>query len=290
MKKKKIVLLTLFSAVLLMTSCKKNKTTELALNIDGLENLGTDYVYEGWMIVDGAPITTGIFSVSDAGVMSASNFTVNKLELESASAFVLTIEPSSDPDPAPSKVHIIGGDFSEANASLSVSHSSALGVSLTAATGTYILATPTDGTMNNENSGVWWLDPNAGPGEGLSLPVLPTGWVYEGWAVIDGVPVTTGTFTATDLADLDAPYSGSMAGPAFPGEDFLNNAPNGVTFPTDLSGKKVVISIEPQPDNSSNPFLLKPLVGDVPANAVDHTAYTMMNNAVMSSPTGTATR
>ena len=155
-----------------------------------------------------------------------------------------------------------------------------------------ILATPTDGgSMTNEKSGVWWLDPTAGPGAGLSLPALPAGWKYEGWAVVNGMPLSTGKFTLAAGADASAPFSSlSAAGPAFPGEDFLINAPTGLTFPTDLSGKTVVISVEPEPDNSSAPFLLKPLVGMVPATATDHTPYSMNNNAIATNPTGSATR
>ena len=68
------------------------------------------------------------------------------------------------------------------------------------------------------------------------------------------------------------------------------NAPSGLTFPTDLSGGVVVISVEPSPDNSAAPFLLKPLVGMVPSNAVDHTLYGMDNNATATNPSGTITR
>jgi hypothetical protein len=67
------------------------------------------------------------------------------------------------------------------------------------------------------------------------------------------------------------------------------NAPAGLTFPTDISGGKAVITIEPDPDNSATPFTLKPLVGDVPMNASDHTNYGMDTN-LPSFPTGTATR
>ncbi len=292
MRLKKIIALTaVASLTILAVGCKKNKTVDLSLNVSGLENLGSDYVYEGWIIVEDEPISTGTFTVNDAGTMSATGFPVNQKELEDASTFVLTIEPSSDADPAPSSVHILAGDFSDDNATLTVSHASAIGTNFSTATGKYILATPTDGgSMTDENSGVWWLDPTAGPGAGLTLPTLPTGWIYEGWAVIDGTPVSTGTFSVNNEADNSAPYSEMTAGPAFPGEDFLINAPAGVTFPTDLAGQTVVISVEPMPDNSSNPFLLKPLVGGVPATAIDHTAYDMDNNATASNPTGTVTR
>ena len=90
------------------------------------------------------------------------------------------------------------------------------------------------------------------------------------------------------MADNAAPFSGNEGTPPFPGEDFVMNAPTGLSFPTDLSGGVAVISVEPVPDNSSAPFALKPLVGMIDANAMDHTPYQMDQN--LSFPTGTATR
>jgi hypothetical protein len=107
--------------------------------------------------------------------------------------------------------------------------------------------------------------------------------------VIGGTPVTTGRFTATDVADFSDPYSGTMTAPPFPGEDFLVNPPTGVAFPTDLAnGGTAVISIEPEPDDSTAPFTLKPLVGPIAANATDHVTYSIPTN-LASFPTGTAT-
>ena len=79
-----------------------------------------------------------------------------------------------------------------------------------------------------------------------------------------------------------------MDGPPFPGEDYLVNAPSGLSFPTDLAGGKAVISIEPVPDNSDAPFLLKPLVGDIASDAMDHTTYSLGQN--LNFPTGTVSR
>ncbi len=50
------------------------------------------------------------------------------------------------------------------------------------------------------------------------------------------------------------------------------------SFPTDLSRGVVVISIEPSPDNSPDPFAFKPLGGHIPANAKDHKTYEMTDN------------
>jgi len=39
----------------------------LRLDLSGLESLGPGYVYEGWIIVDGEPLSTGTFMVDAAG-------------------------------------------------------------------------------------------------------------------------------------------------------------------------------------------------------------------------------
>jgi len=288
---KNFLFATLF--IVAFTACKDDDTQateQLELNLSGLEDLGSDYTYEGWIIVDGAPVTTGVFDVDANGALSKTSFEVDAAQLESATTFVLTIEPKPDNDPAPSDVHILAGDFSGTSADLTVGHGAALGNDFTNATGTYILATPTDGMNNNERSGVWFLDPTAGPGPGLDLPTLPAGWKYEGWAVIDGTPVSTGTFTDPAKADDGSAYSGTMAGPPFPGEDFIVNAPAGLNFPTDLRGGTAVISVEPYPDNSAAPFLLKPLVSPIGGTAEDHAPLQMNNNAAATNPTGTVTK
>lgn len=287
----KLLTLTLILSFLISCSDDDDSATtkSLTLNLEGLDELGSDFVYEGWLIVDGSPISTGIFT----SVVFPQTFPINEDQLNNASKFVLTIEPANDPDPSASDVHILAGDFNGSTANVTTG---IIGDFSTSA-GNYILATPTDGMNNNENSGIWFLDPTSGaPLAGLDLPTLPTGWIYEGWVVINGQPVTTGTFTNLSATDNAAPYSGSMALPMpngadgfFPGEDFLMHAPDGLTFPTDLSEGTAVISIEPVPDNSPMPFTLKPLVGGIPANAVDHTLYDLGQN-LSSFPLGSVSR
>jgi len=274
----------------LIFSFSANSQT-VTLNINGLKELGANYQYEGWLIVGGTPVTTGTFTVDTNGMLSQTIFSVNQSDLINATTFVLTIEPIPDPDPDPSSTHILAGNFIDFDAPLSVGHPAALGDDYSGIDGKYILATPTNGAMTDELSGIWFLDLSSGsPEVGLTLPTLPAGWKYEGWAVISGMPVTTGTFTTVDMEDEADPYSGPDQRPPFPGEDFLVNAPIGFTFPTDLSGMTVVISIEPDPDNSTAPFLLKPLVGGIPSNAMDHVTYMMDSNVANSFPTGTAMR
>jgi len=263
-------------------------TTNLTLNLNGLEELGNDFVYEGWIIVDGSPVSTGVFS----SITFPQSFIVDAAQLDAATTFVLSIEPAIDNDPNPAVTKILVGDFSGDTAN--VNSNGTVGDFGNSA-GKYILATPTDGNGDiNEESGVWFLDNSSGSADtGLTLPTLQPGWNYEGWAVINGTPVSTGTFLAADTADDNAstsPYKGDAGnGPPFPGDDFLQNAPSGLSFPTDLKGMTIVVSVEPSPDNSALPFTLKPLAHQVPANAENHTVISMGDGPV-SILSGTATR
>lgn len=289
----KKMILAVLALGIFATSCSSdddNNTptnSNLILNLNGLEALGNDFVYEGWIIVDGAPVSTGTFS----SVVFPQTFSVNSAQLSSATTFVLSIEPAVDSDLGPAETKILVGDFSGSSASVS---SNGIVGDFTTSAGTYILATPTDIDDTNEESGVWFLDNTSGSAvAGLDLPTLSPGWVYEGWAVIGGTPVSTGTFTSVSGFDDNASTSSFKGdagdGPAFPGEDFLQNAPAGMTFPTDLKGATIVISVEPSPDNSTGPFTLKPLAHAVPTNSMNHTAISMGTGPVVS-VSGTVSR
>lgn len=272
---------TLFLAILalgiIVSACSDDDdveaTSNLVLNLDGLEELGSDFVFEGWIIVNGAPVSTGRFS----SVNFPQSFEMDAAMLASASTFVLSIEPTVDPDPGPAATKILAGDFSGTSAS--VSYAGIVG-DFSASSGKYILATPTDTDDTNEASGVWFLDNSSGSAVvGLDLPTLSDGWKYEGWAVMGGIPISTGTFIDPGLADDNASTSSFKGdvndGPPFPGEDYIQNAPAGLTFPTDLKGATIVISVEPSPDNSPGPFILKPLAHVVPSDAMNHTVINM---------------
>ncbi len=263
----KKMFLGIFSALFFLVSCSNDDngssttTRELTLNLNGLEDLGSDFVYEGWIIVDGSPVSTGTFAVDETGVLSETSFDVDAAMLASATAFVLSIEPAVDPDPAPADTKILSGDFVSDTAEVN----SGIVGDFSDASGTFFLRTPTDevaGNNGNDQYGVWFGTPGAPPTPNFTLPELPDGWIYEGWVVVDGVgPLTTGTFSEFNTEDNMAPFSGENPGPPVPGEDFFENAPDGFVFPLDVRNRTVVISVEPVPDNSPAPFLLKPLRG-----------------------------
>lgn len=280
------------SALLLTAACADDSPTaptpnpepsrSLRLSFDGLEALGDGYVYEGWILTDAGPVSTGTFTVT-AGRLSRSTFEVDQAALRSASKFVLTIEPSPDDDPGPAKTKYLGGNFDGNSAMLTVADELTLNDDFMSAAGSFILAAPSAGGPHT--NGIWWAMPPMPLSPSLSLPALPDGWMYEGWVVVNGMPTTTGRFTSVMGADSDGagPYAGPNMTPPFPGQDFAMP-------PMSLIGGAAVISVEPEPDDSPGPFTLKPLIAHmIEDDGGMHTSM-MMDNHAGDFPTGMATR
>ncbi len=301
---KKVLIAGAFVLSLAVVSCSSdddagnvNNTSNLILNLSGLEDLGSNYIYEGWVIVNGAPVSTGTFSVNASGELSATSFAVDQSNLESATSFVLTIEPVPDTDPAPAATKYLKADFATGSSTATVDFGPVAMDGFANAAGGFFLRTPTDeapGTMNNGNdeSGVWFGIPGMPPAANLTLPILNPGWKYEGWVVTPEGPLSTGTFTAFDTMDDNAGAADGFSetasvGPQIPGEDFFRNAPDGFTFPIDVRGKTVVITVEPSPDNSPAPFTLKPLAG-MAANSLPDSNTLELNTD--SFPSGSVSR
>ncbi|MFK7824814.1 MAG: hypothetical protein AB8G05_11690 [Oligoflexales bacterium] len=298
--------IAILSTVLTLISCSSDNSEDngtprsgkLKLNFSNLPPLKNGYLYEGWAIFQGIlltggkfsePKSTGKFNVdsdgniidSDGNIIIDGEFITSE-DYSESDFFVLSIEPSPDPDEGPAPTHILSGKVNNGMANLLVDHSSAFDNNFSSSSGTYIFQTPTDGEGEeiNERSGVWFVNAVPPTVSGLDLPTLPAGWKYEAWLVVDDTPFTTGKFTETSTADESAPFSGSLnSGPSYPGEDFINNAPDGVSFPLNPQGGKLVISLEPDPDDSQEPFQLKPLISDVSSDAISNTIYSMANTA-----------
>jgi hypothetical protein len=258
----------------------------LTYDFGALPDLGADYVYEGWIIVDDEPVSTGRFSVDDNAMATPSEFELDVDQADRATLFVLTIEPAVGDDPAPAPTHILAGPIENGEATLITNHGAALNTDFSTAAGSYILATPTTGDDSVPEQGIWWLAPGEPATASLDLPELPEGWVYEGWVVSNNMPISTGRFSSAEGGDSDlaGPAKGpSGDGPPFPGQDFIDPA-----LALNDGATAAVISVEPDPDNSPLPFLIKPLVHSPIADVVAPTLQTMTNNAADTLPAGRA--
>ncbi len=270
----------------------------VSLTVSGLEATAGQH-YEGWLITTNGPVSTGRFNINGSGnidivdvtgaVQSSTTSTTSDFSYaengNKISAFVLTIEPNGDSDPAPSNVHYVGGNFSASTRAVTAvtSDVSAIGADFTGASGSYILATPTNGAATH-NQGIWFL--SAGQ-PSLDIPDLTnTGWAYEGWVVGSGGPVSTGIFFTASGVDSDGPGAGAgvMAAPSFPGQDFISPARilNDGTYTT-------VISIEPYPDTDPAPFTVKILNDMIDLNEATETSVNLTNFSNEEAVTVTAT-
>lgn len=191
------------------------------------------------------------------------------------------------------KVH---GDALVGIADLEASYTHALGSTFSNVSGKYTIIAPT--SPADSNSGVWFIEQQGTTTlAGLrNLPTLPEGWVYEGWI---GLPYyvdpgglmfrhcSTGRFLRADSADFDGagPGAGLGTGFNFPGQDFISPIPPGSPSRPVLRNSAFIVTIEPEPDNSSNPFSLRLLSDPLgPSPKPQGQALQMDNVAVASFP------
>jgi hypothetical protein len=270
------------------------------LVVQGLVPLTGGFHYEGWVVLDDEHHSTGPFNVAPDGVlvdledtMILDPFTAD-VDFADASAFFVTIErgergergePRDEAARTPSDSRLLGGELVDGVAELTVTDEHAVGADLSGAGGVFILATPS-GPGVNERSGVWFITLAGEPG--LSLPELPDGWTYQGWVTIEGTPVSTGRFDDPAAPDDASPHSGDAYVPPVPGEDFLHDPPEGLTFPTDLRGERVFVTIEPEPDIGPEPFFLTLRAHKGPDDAFAHVEMVLTNRSA-EFPTATAT-
>ncbi len=148
---------------------------------------------------------------------------------------------------------------------------------LSTVSGEYITGTPSNDPEGFENSGLWFAKPGNPPSASLNIPNLGEAkWIYEGWAVHQGVTISTGTFKDAASGDNFGGYNGPGGIPNLPGEDFLQNLPGGLIPPIDLGdgSSKAVVTLEPylngQDPTGTTPFQIKFLQADIPAGVQDH--------------------
>ncbi|HYE76510.1 MAG TPA: anti-sigma factor [bacterium] len=229
-----------------------HRTATVRYDFPSLPALGVNATYEGWLIVEGKPVSIGTIT-GGAPSRSKPNFVVIERDLaDRATGFMVTVERSPDSDPEPSGATILATDLRPGVNTVTGSHKLALGTDFCDAKGEFILATPTSASRGDEQQGIWWTSNGTAT---LSLPPAPDGWRYEGWVVVGGQPLSTGKFDMPTGADDDRGgiYAGPLAPPPFPGQDFI-------TRPINLVGQQAVITLEPEPDFSAEPFPLRILV------------------------------
>lgn len=275
----------------------------VSLSFEGLQPLPEGVNYQAWAVaaqsggVVGFPLV--LFNLNEEGAMydpADSSLIAGPFQVDLAPDKVigvgLSLELSTSILLYSSYTFLLGGEVIDGTAQLTTGDWLGIAADFSQSTGSFVLTTPTDEDGTNELSGLWFMDPTGDPTvTGLTLPEAPPGWDYEGWVMIGDTPVSTGKFFTNSAQDDGDPYSGPVVGPAFPGEDFLVNAPGEVVFPADLSGSSVFITLEPWSDwdvEPESPFFIRLLEGEIPAEAAALTLYDLLPPETLL-PSGVAT-
>ncbi|CAM1341881.1 anti-sigma factor [Tenacibaculum amylolyticum] len=309
---KKVFLSLAILSVVTFTSCSDDNenvitTKTVTQSFQNLPELGSDFVYEGWLIVGTEKISTGRFSNTEGANYTSSALDIDKVN--AATEYVLTIEPATETGTdltSPSGWIFSKGAFTNNTATPSTDDALYSGSSnLETATAQAFLKAPSVGTVGSDANGIWFI--NALPptsGGFTNLPTLGNGWIYEGWVVVNDnagnpTPVSTGRFSDPNMADVsffgaanNNEFKGPNGVPPFPGEDYIvdpNNRYPNVTFPIDLVNATVVISIEPTMNDAQAPFGLKPFVQKLNNQAVS-TAFSVANTYSGKAISGTVSR
>lgn len=293
--------------------------SQINLNINGLRDLGGSAWYEAWIMWsegEGDNLSNRHKSIGllekTGSLQFEKSVQTNLGYLQKMLHLVITVEEDTiighkiitanniiDTVAGPSEYKIVAAKVVANNGIFDIGNEQILDFNFDESFGKFILDTPTDTLNTNLKSGIWFVDLDTSISEikdtlgnvidfdttiskqnGLNLPEVPSGWLYESWIVINGDTLSLGTFTNPVGADDSSKYGAGLSnGYAFPGEDFLTNAPAGLSFPTDLSGKNIFITIKPKhPENSNLPFALIPFTASIPANAVAKNVYELQKN------------
>lgn len=226
--------------------------SRVSLVLTNMAELPVDKQYAVWGVINSTPLLIGTFKmegervVPTLGTHYEDGEFLTATDVSAAGEVYITVEHAATTPSHPTSARYLTSNVEEGIGALSSSLRDLDGFR-----GEYILASPTDTSDTNETSGVWFMHRNEDGtySAALSLPELPDGWNYQGWVRHEGRVLTTGTFRQGNMQDGFALYGGDVPGPAFPGEDFLLQAPESfaAAFPLNLTTgeTEVFITIEP---------------------------------------------
>ena len=272
-----------FSGCIQSTMDPADRLSLVELTFEGLQPLGGGLKYQAWAVTQRSGVFQGapflVFNVDLGGALIdpvqdtilTGPFLVH-LAAQDIAGIAISLELTDGKFASSSYSYLLGGIVEGKLAQLELAPWLGLNMELSGMTGRYLLGTPTDGDVENESAGIWFLDESGpAPVPGLGLPDAEAGWDYEGWVVVGSDTLSTGKFSAAIGADKLNRYCGAEPAPPFPGEDFLVDPPTGVAFPLHLPGAKVFVTLEPWETwdlEPGSPFFLRLLEGEISHSAV----------------------
>jgi hypothetical protein len=305
----------LFIFVVAIAGCEDQKILEgtenisqIELNVFGLNDLQGSGWYESWILWNremgqGTDIDTTSLGIlerqTDGSYRLATDVTLGFLQ--AGLMILVTIEDDDTvANEEPSIYEVIGAKIAANSGIFSLGNEEVLDFSFEVAQGRYILDTPTESPPSqNPFSGIWFVNPDTiiedildDDGNivdqdttieflpGLDLPDLPEGWLYEGFVEVGGQTLSIGTFTKSSAGDDSSTYNGAETAYPFPGEDFINNPPSGLSFPVDLRGAHCFVTLTPAyPEGSVVPYVVTVYETQISSIALPQQVYFMENTS-----------
>lgn len=236
--------------------------------------------YELWeRRPDGGEAQIGAFRVLEGGgLTNLTGDTFSGWPLEGpplpGTEYLVTVESGDTPASARGERVVLHGQLKTTETEL------AFALPSLPKSGSALLGSPTN-TKAPETAGVWLASAWKGDlpvTRGIALPAPPAGWTYGLW-VVTGADTTmlAGRFVDPARSDEDALYADTAQKPNLPGEDFLHDAPNDVTFPLNLADGKthVLVSFEPALSTPPNHPYLMIFRRRIPYQQAVHTAFSL---------------
>ena len=257
---KHFVLLSIIAVLFLFPGCKDEvtKTIEssnnstISVSLTNLPALGDSLIYKVWIYfgetISPKPLRLYTFRQTNDNIAAQFSYSTNASVIAAAKYIVVTIESAKDSlnDTLPSVSKILSGTFQVNAALLSTGHPFSISLNLARMGGAFRLITP--GIANNDTSGIWFVDidstNNYVPSLNVSGQTDSSGWRYEILVTQSGQTFSLGSFIDPLGTCNDSTYSGTLP-IRYPGQNLIQNAPAGLTFPISLAGAGVSIYVKP---------------------------------------------
>ncbi len=226
------------------------------LELTGFVDAGEGHHYEAWLEQDGNAVSVHRFE----GTEGTTEIEIDDEVLEGAGQARFFVTLQADDASGPSAHVIVEAPAARQNVEGFEYRFEAIPFDawydIACCKPDYQIATPTTASEDDEASGVWWSGFDIQPYESLEPQ-----WVFEGWVITEQGRFSTGRFRG-QAPDHDGPGPGAGPEPGYdaPGQDFIDSALN-------LLGAKVEITVEPEPDNSPEPFVFAAWGDDVRTDA-----------------------
>jgi len=277
---KHFVFLSIIAVLYLFPGCKDEVTktidssnnSSISVSLTNLPALNDSLIYKAWIYfsetINPKPLRLYTFRQTTDNAAVQFSFSANASVIAAAKYIVVTIESAKDSlnDTLPSVSKILSGSFQVNAALLSTGHPFSISLNLTTMGGTFRLLTPN--ITNNDTSGIWFVDIDSTnsyvPSLNISGQTDTSGWRYVILVTQNSQTFSLGSFIDPLGACDDSTYSGTLP-IRFPGQNLVQNAPAGLTFPISLAGAEVSIYVKPTKGSFKDLPGLKLLNATVPS-------------------------